>query len=108
MTAYSISVFSHGIYSSVAQNIEKPKTAIRTGIAEKENRSELSPFQSRFTRIIKYFIYKNRCMYLQLATTLYSKYIYFVTYMRRVLLHRCETIKLQEEDIILRGYENVS
>ena len=47
-------------------------------------------------------------MYLQLATTLYSKYIYFVTYMRRVLLHRCETIKLQEEDIILRGYENVS
>ena len=57
MTAYSISVFSHGIYSFVAQNIEKPKTAIRTGIAEKENRSELSPFQSRFTRIRKYFIY---------------------------------------------------
>ena len=53
-------------------------------------------------------IYLEKQVYLQLATTLNSKYIYFIPYMRRVLLHRCETIKLRGEDIILRGYENVS
>lgn len=55
-------------------------------------------------------IYLEKQVYLQLATTqkIVSIFKYFIPYMRRVLLHRCETIKLQGEDIILRGYENVS